>query len=468
MNTLNRLVQLSKVVILAHLLPPAEFGLLGIGFLVLAVFEHFSQLGIDHALIQRKEESVDEYLDTTWILQIARGALLATVMFLVAPYAAGWFGEPRATDVIRVLGLGPLLLGLKNPGVVYFRKNLQFHRRFVQILSGTFVNFFVAVGLGVLLGNVWALVAGTVAGNLTSLAASYVLHDYRPRLRFDLGRAGELVDYGKWIFGSSVTQFLTRQGDDVFVGWLLGATPLAFYQMAYRFSNAPATELTSVVNSVTFPSLSGVQDDHQKLRAGYFRTLRLTSFLALPAAVGVAVVAPTFVRALLGDQWLPTVPVMQALAVWGAFRAVDANNGPVYYTLSRPDIDLRLGVVRIALIGVAIYPAAVRFDLLGVAAVITAAAVIVTPVGVYYALGLIDASAVRYLQTVLYPAVGSLVMGVVVWRLQDTLAIGSAILELAVLVACGAAVYALYTLLAVRLFEYRIDGELRTIGKSLR
>lgn len=468
MNTMNRLIQLTKVVILARLLPPEEFGILGIGFLVLAVFEHFSQLGIDQALIQRQEERVDDYLDTTWLLQIARGALLTTTVFFVAPIAASWFGEPRATDVIRVLGVGPLLLGLMNPGIVYFRKDLQYHRRFLQILSGTIVNFFVAVGLGVLLGNVWALVAGTVAGNVTSITVSYVLHDYRPRLQFDLERASELVDYGKWIFGSSIMQFLSRQGDDIFVGWFLGATPLAFYQMGYRFSNAPATELTSVVNSVAFPSFSGVQDDMRKLRRGYFRTLRLTTFLALPASIGIAVVAPTFVRALLGTAWLSTVPIMQALAIWGAFRALDANNGPVFYTVSRPDIDMKLGVLRIVLIGLMIYPAAEWFGLLGVAAVITGAAVVVTPLGAYRALRLIEGSPIHYLQTLLPPAVGSAIMGATVWSVQEKMSVGSAALELVVLVGVGIAVYVLYTGTAVRLFEYRIENELRTIFRSLR
>jgi len=468
MNTTNRLIQLVKVAILARLLPPEEFGILGIGFLVLAAFKNFSQLGIDQALIQRQENQVDEYLNTTWGLQIARGALLTGVMFVTAPVAASWFGEPRATDVIRVLSVGPLLLGFKNPGIVYFEKNLQFHRRFVQVLSGTTVNFSVAVVLGFLLGNVWALVAGSVAGNVTSLVASYALHGYRPRPSFDLERARELIDYGKWIFGASITAFLTRQGDDVFVGWFLGATPLAFYQMAYRFSNAPATELTSVVSRVAFPSYSEVQDDDRKLRTGYFRTLRLTTFLAVPAAVGIAVVAPTFVRALLGTEWLPTIPIMQALAAWGALRALGANNRPAYNALSRPDINMKLGIVRIALIAIAIYPAADRFGLLGVATTIVAASAVVTPIGAYVALQLINGTVSRYLRTLTPPVVGSAVMGIVVWGMQESATVESPLLELPVLVAAGIAVYAAFTVVAMWLFDYRINNELEAIVQSLR
>lgn len=467
-NTLNRIIQLAKVAVLAQLLPPKEFGILGVGFLVLAVFEHFSQLGIDQALIQRQEENVDEYLDTTWVLQILRGLVLSGTVFLVAPYAASWFGEPRATNVIRALGVGPLLLGLKNPGVVYFRKGLQFHRRFLQRLSGTVVNFVTAVSLGVLLGNVWALVAGTVAGNVVSLVVSYLLHGYRPRPRFDLERARELVDYGKWVFGSAITRFLKNQGDDVFVGWFLGATPLAFYQMAYRFSNAPSTELTSVITTVTFPSLSQVQDDYRKLRTGYFRTVRFGVFLALPAAAGIALVAPAFVRVLLGEAWLPTVPVMQLLAALGAIRVINSGNGSVFNTLSRPDIGMKLSAVQVVIIAVGIYPAANAFGVLGVGALVVVAVGTVGPIGTYIALRMIDGSVIRYLRTLAHPVVGSAVMSGVLLLIQREVAFPSAAVELLALIVVGAVSYALYSVVAIRLLDYGIRADLDTILRSFR
>lgn len=467
-NSVNRAIQLAKVAILAHLLPPEEFGILGIGFLSLAVFEHFSQLGVNAALIQQEEENVDTYLNTTWVLQIARGLLLTTTIFVLAPYFASWFGEPRATNVIRVLGVGPLLLGLKNPGVVYFRKALQFHLRFVQILSGTVVNFLVAVVLGVLLGNVWALVGGTVAGNIVSVIVSFLLHEYRPSIDFDRDLALELADFGKWVFGGSITRFIQNQGDDIFVGWLLGATPLAFYQMAYRFSNAPATELTSVINKVAFPSLSQVQDDSQKLRNGYFRTLRFSVFLAFPAAAGIALVAPSFVRVFFGADWIPMVPVLQALAVWGAIRALGSSNGPVFYTLSRPDIGLKLTLVRIFLIAVVIYPAAKRFELIGVAGTIIIAGTVVAPFAAFITLRLIDSSIRRYLRSVAHPLIGTVMMSTVLLALGRTVPFHSALLKLVVSVTSGMTIYFLYIYFSISVFDYRLENDFRSILRSFK
>jgi len=468
LNSLNRIIQLAKVTILAQLLPPKEFGILGIGFLTLAVFESFSQLGISAALIQRENENVDKYLNTSWLLQILRGIIITTTIILIAPHIASWFREPRATNVIRALSVGPILLGLKNPGAVYFRKNLQFHLRFAQIMSGTVVNFCIAVAFGLLLGNVWALVAGSIIGNCTSVIVSYVLHGYRPRLEFDLELARELVDFGKWVFGSSIVGFLQNQGDDIFVGWFLGATPLAFYQMAYRFSNAPATELSDVINKVTFPSLSQVQEDYEKLRNGYFRTLRFSVFLALPAATGIILVAPAFVKVFLGTAWLSTVPLMQALAVWGGLRALDSTNFSVLYAISRPDIVLKLKVIRVVLIGIGIYFAAVQFGLLGVATVLIIAAGLVAPLGIAITLRLINASVDRCLRNLMHPILGSIHMAGLLLLVKDTILFPSEVIKLIFLIILGALTYLTYTQVAVSLFDYKIGSDFDEIVSSVR
>lgn len=463
LNSLNRLVQLSKVAILAQLLPPKEFGILGIGFLTLAVFESFSQLGIDEALIQQEEEDVDRYLDTSWMLQITRGMLLVSLIFLLAPSVAVWFGEPRATNVIRALGIGPLLLGLKNPGVVYFRKNLQFHRRFVQIMSGTVVNFCIAVALGVLLGNVWALVAGSVAGNITSVIVSYRLHSYRPGLNFEADLARELIHFGKWMFGGAIVVFLQNQGDDIFVGWFLGATTLAFYQMAYRFSNAPATELTSVINQVAFPSLSRVQNNYDKLRTGYFRTLRFSVFLAFPAAAGIALVAPAFVKVFLGNAWLPTVPVMQALAVWGALRSLRATNAPALYTISRPDVVFKMHLLRVLVIALGIYFAADWYGMLGVAAVLIVAALLVAPIEILVTVRLIEGSTLRYLGNILHPLVGTAMMSGVLFGVTEIVEFQLAVIELVSLIVLGFLTYMVYMAIVVTVADYGIRDDIAAI-----
>ncbi|GAI54637.1 unnamed protein product, partial [marine sediment metagenome] len=195
--------------------------------------------------------------------------------------------------------------GFVNIGVLYFQKELEFNKQFIYRASGTLADFVVAVAAVLILKSVWALVFGLLAGNFVRLIVSYLVHPYRPHFKLDLAKTKELFGFGKWILGSSILVFLITQGDDIFVGKLLGITFLGFYQMAYRISNAPATEITHVISQVTFPAYSKLQDNLPGLREGYLKTLQLTAFISIPLAGGIFILAPEFTTIFLGDKWMP-------------------------------------------------------------------------------------------------------------------------------------------------------------------
>jgi PST family polysaccharide transporter/lipopolysaccharide exporter len=152
----SRFLQILMLIVLARLLAPRQFGLVGIALISLSATRNFSNIGLKTALIQHRDEDVDAYLDTAWCLEAARGALIFGVLFLAAPVIAGVFDEPSATPLIRVIGLGPLLFGLRNPGVIYFRKDLEFHKEFVYKVSGGSAQFFVGVGYALVSQTAWA------------------------------------------------------------------------------------------------------------------------------------------------------------------------------------------------------------------------------------------------------------------------------------------------------------------------
>jgi O-antigen/teichoic acid export membrane protein len=463
-NVGDRVLQLLSIVVLARLLSPAAFGLLGIALLTLAALEQFSKLGFDEALIQHREENVDEYLNTAWVMKIARGLLITVVAFVAAPSLAAFFGEPRTEPLIRVIGLSPLLMGLQNPAVVYFRKNLDFHKEFVYKIGGRVVDVVVAVAFAFVYRNVWALAAGLLASRLTMLVLSYVIHEYRPRVSFDLGFGREMFGFGKWLFLSSVLMFLYGQGDDAFVGWFFGASALGFYQIAYRFSNAPASEITNVIARVAFPTFSKVQDDTRRLREGYFRSVQLSSVVAFPMAAGIAAVAPQFVPAVLGSGWGPTVPLIQVLALWGGVRAFGSNVGAVFKAVGRPDYDTKLQFLKVLIIVVLIFPAAERFGVLGVAYVIVGNSVIIQPLSVYLVLSVVEGRLSRLLSLVAYPLLGSAAMAAVVTGTDAYLFSGTGILQLVTLVLVGVVSYVSLMLL----FERSTGFEFRALYHSFR
>lgn len=463
----GRTLQLVKLVILARLLSPADFGLMGVALVSLAALQEFSKLGFNEALIHRKETDVDRYLNTAWTVKLARGVVLSGLLFVLAPAIASFFEMPQARDVVRGLAVLPVLVGLRNPGLVYFSKDLEFHKRFAFDFTGNLTNFAGTIGFALIYPSVWALVFGNVVQDLVKAVISYWLHGYRPLPEFDLGLARELFGYGRWILGSGILVFLINQGDDIFVGWLLGASALGFYQVAYRFSNSPATEVTHVISSVTFPAYSRIQDDVVKLRRGYFKTLQLTTILSFPMAFGIVVVAPIFVSVFLGAQWIPMVVVLQLLAVWGLVRSIGATLYPVFQAVGRPDYSTKLQALKLVLIGIFIYPATEAWGINGTAAVLIGAALIENPIADYLAIRQIEGSVSEFVRLLAYPAVGSLVMALGVLVVRDNVAPRS-IPGFGLLVITGIGIYAGFLFAADSRLGYDVRGIWKTIAGAIR
>ena len=448
-NVVDKLLQLGKLIALAALIAPEAFGLLGISLLVLVVLRQATEFGFDAALIQQREENVDAYLNTAWTMRFLQGVALAAVAYAAAPLIATGFSEPRVTPLLRALALSPLILGLRNPAAVYFKKNLEFHKQFVYRISGTVFDVVVAVAFGLVYGSVWALVVGKLAGDATRAVVSYLIDGYRPWPEFQLDFAREMFGYGKWVLGSGLVIIALNRGDDAFVGWFLGATALGFYQLAYQFSNAPATEISHVISKVTFPTYSKVQDDVATLRNGFFTTVQLAALVAIPASVGILVITPTFVRAFFRPQYYPMIPVMQVLAVYGLGRSMGTLVGPLFNAIGRPDIGMKLSTLKLLLVALLIYPATARWGVVGTAVAIIGASVVANPLGTYVAVRKVEGSLVTYLGLLAYPLAGSAAMGLAVVGVERSLGLGP-LVEFPLLVAVGVATYAVVMFLLER------------------
>jgi len=460
-NIGDRLLQIVLLVVLARLLDPADFGLMGIALLTVNGLKKLSELGIDAALIHQQEDNIDRYLNTAWCLQILRGLLLAGITFLSAPYVASFFGEPRAAGVLQVISIAPLLLDLRNPGIVYFQKSLEFHKEFIYKMSGSVAYFCVALTYALVRPTVWALVFGYIASDAVRFIISYFLHEHRPWPEFDLSSARELISYGKWITGNSIVVFLFLQGDDAVVGWLLGATALGFYQLSYRLSNAPATEVTSVVSSVVFPAYAQLQNDDDKLRQAFVKTFKVITLISFPAAIGISVVTPAFIQVFLGDDWTPMTTVMQILAIWGLLRAFAATSSPLWKAIGRPDYVMKLGTIKIALLAVLFYPATTQYGIEGTALVLVGTYVFVQwPIGVHLTVKPIGMTYTHYLRILAYPLAASIAMGLIIVLAQRSLDVQPTV-EFFLSIIIGVVSYVLAVVALEAVFEWGITRDIK-------
>lgn len=465
---LSRFLQILMLIMLARILAPRDFGLMGVALVTLGATKKFTNIGLNAALIHGKADDVDEYLDTTWCLEAGRGLLIAGVLFVAAPVIASFFQEPQVTALIRVIAIGPFLHGLRNPGVVYFQKDLEFHKEFVYQVSGGIAQVVVGVGYALYWPTVWALVFGFLAADAAKFLVSYLVHSYRPWPAVDREAAIDLIDYGKWITGSSIIYFLYSQGDDAFVGWFLSATALGFYQYAYRIADAPATEISEVVSSVAFPAFSQIQEDPVTLQNAVLTTTRVTSFVTIPMALGIVLVAPSFVPVVLGPAWRPMVLTMQLLALFGMIHAVTRFFGSFWKAIGRPDVVAKLGLLRVLCIAVLIWPLTARWGIEGTALTVVGVYIVpMVPLEVYLLSREISVKPVEIYRHYAFPLGAGLVMFLSLRYVRPILSLPPSV-ELVSFIPAGVGVYLVSVVVLERQFDWGIKRDIRRVVSGVR
>ena len=461
-----RALGMARTIVLARVLAPDDFGLFGIALLALSTLQAFSETGLSAALVQRKGDT-KPYLDTAWTVQLIRGIALAAIVVLAAPYVGAFFAAPAATPLLRVLALSLLVQGFTNVAVVYFQKELEFHKQFALYFTSAAVELIVAVSAAILLRSAWALIFGSLAGQLASTSMSYVVSPYRPRIAVEGSKIRELLGFGKWILGSTVLMFLVTQGDRAFVGKLLGVTALGLYQLAYRISNMPATEITHVITQVAFPTYSKLQDELDRLRRAYLRVLQLTAYVSTPVAVLIFVLAGDVTSLLLGEKWMPMVPALRILVVAGYLRSLQATTGPAFMGLGRADIDTKAQMIRLLVLATALYPFAVWWGVEGAAAavVLSTFACLVWSVGKAIQMGVCGTKAL--VKAVSVPAANAALMASATYFCGSRL--GSyGMVQLTSLAGAAVLVYAGATLLLDRFSGYAARSLVRGSCAALR
>lgn len=460
LRIINRGLGFIRTIILARLLSPEDFGLLGIAMLAISTLETFSQTGFQLALVQKKDD-IKAYLDTAWTVSVIRGIILFFILFVSAPIVAEFFNSPQASLVIRVIGLSTLFSGFRNIAILYFQKELEFNKQFYYEFTATFVDLCVALILACLLRNVWALVWGGLASNLVRLFLSYALHPYRPRIQFRKKKFQELFAFGKWAVGSGILVFLITNGDDIFVGKMLGTIALGYYQMAYLLSNLPATEIAQVVSMVTFPAYSKLQNDLSKLKDAYLKVLQLTALVSIPFAGLIFVFAADFTKIFLGQKWMPINPIMYVLVFAGSLRAFAVTSGLLFYAVGKPKIDTKLQLVRLAVLSFLIYPATIKFGIIGLSAAVLLS-VFISNIGFsLMTIKMINCRLSEFGERLLFPVVNTTIAALIILGLKNR--VGNGLESNLVLAILMLILYAILTYICDKLFHLRVQEFLRDL-----
>lgn len=462
----SRCLSLATTVILARLLVPGDFGLMGIALLAMGTIETFSQLGLEGALVQKKGE-IKEYLDTAWIALIIRGIMISAILYFFASLWGRFFNAPELTNIIKIIAFVPLINGVTNIGVVYFQKDLEFKKKFLFRIGGSLIGTFVTLYLAFLLQNVWALVYGALAGSLGQSILSYLLHPYRPKFRFDWEKAQALFDFGKWLFILSIIVFLVTSIDNGVVGKVLGITMLGFYAMAYKFSNFPCTEIAHVVSQVSFPAYSKLQDNLHKLREAYLRVLQIVTFISIPLSGGIFIFAGELTKFFLGEKWMPMVSAMKVLCIFGAVRSIQNTFGALFNGIGKPEMGVEIGTMQLILLTTLIFPFTTKWGIVGTAWAVSSSVVFSCIFGMRKIHRLLKFGYITFLKIVSFPIISVLILYLIIWVVRQQPFYESSLNWFFILLAISVSIYSLAVYFLNKIMKTELGDLIGLIFKSI-
>jgi PST family polysaccharide transporter len=324
----ERLLDFLAIVVLARLLAPDDFGLVAIAASFATIVEGLSALDVDKALIRTREDDEALY-DTAWTLSALRGVVAGAVMI----GAAALMTDARMAAVLRVLALAPVLNGLRNPRFVTFERELIYSRLALLTVGGKIFSVAVMLAVAAVSRSYWALVLGQMVYSLVTMLLSYAVRPHWPRP--SLARVGPLLAFSGWLSLTSAVTSLSMETDKLIVGGFLGVRDAGLYFMTQRVGVLPTQELLSPLQRLLFPAFSEVVADAGRLRRAVLESVNVLGALALPAGFGFAFVARDFVRLVLGESWMPIVPLLQVFAPYLGVRSTLSMALPCVLALGR-------------------------------------------------------------------------------------------------------------------------------------
>lgn len=314
-----RFIGLISTMILARILAPEDFGLIAMVMLAYGMLETLSYATVDLALMRAGNDTRAHY-DTAWTIQVMQGTFLTACLLLSAPWVASYFSEPRAFAVMMWVAPRAFIDGLQNIGVVAFRKELDFAKEFRYTLYNKLLNFVVVVSAALWFRNYWALVFGALLASAVSVAVSYAMHPYRPRL--SLAKAGEIWSFSQWLMVSRVGSFLNRKCDEFVVGGAAGSAAMGNYHVANELATLPSNELVMPMRRAMFPVLTKISHQQDAFIEAVTSSFSAVAAMCLFVSVCLMLVAPELVSVVLGAKWHEAAPLIRWLALFGGFSAL--------------------------------------------------------------------------------------------------------------------------------------------------
>lgn len=348
-------------IILARLLSPREFGLIGMITVFIAVSESFINSGFSSALI-RKKDCTDTDYSTVFYFNLVTGAIFYLLLFISAPAISGFFNEPELKAVLQVMGIVLIIDSFTIIQRTILTKRIDFKLQAkISVIAST-VSGIVAIIMAFSGFGVWALVAQRVINQGLNSLFLWIWNRWKPLLVFSIKTFKELFGFGSKLLLSGLIDTIYRNVYYLIIGKFFSAQELGFYSRADGFKNLPSQNLNTIVSRVTYPVLSSIQDDIPRLRDNYQKLIRTIMFITFILMLGMAAVAEPMIHTLIGAKWEPAIIYLQMLCFVGMMYPLQALNLNMLQVQGRSDLFLKLEVIK-KIIGIPIIVIGIFFGI---------------------------------------------------------------------------------------------------------
>lgn len=330
--------------VLARLLTPDDFGLIGMVIAVTGFAEHIKSMGLSTVTIQRRTISQEQLSFLFWV-NLALGLGVAVTVASAAPLITAFYSRPELTPVTIALSTSFVFGGLAAQHLALLSRSMRFGSLAVLEVSVISLGTLAAIGAALLGAGYWSLVVLHISQALFRAVIAVAMSRWRPSRPSVPEGAWEMLKFGANLSGFELLNYVARNADNVLIGRYLGAAPLGIYSKAYGLLLLPIQQIQGPAQRVAIPTLSRLQDAPERFRDYFLTGLRAVAFVTIPGLALLAVSAEEIVLIVLGDQWTAAVPVFRTLAIAGLAQALLHSNGWMYVSLGRARRQLAWSVI---------------------------------------------------------------------------------------------------------------------------
>lgn len=349
--------------ILARLLSPDAYGVIGMLTVFLCVVQVFIDCGFSQALIAKQDRTQTDF-STEFYFNIGVGLIGYCLLFISAPFIADFYNMPLLTSVLRVVGLGVIINSLCVVQSAQFSIRLDFK---TPAKIGVSTNLFSGV-VGIILAyygwGVWALVFQQLASGILYGILVWILAKWRPTFEFSKDSFKYLWNYGSKILASSLIQQVYDNLYPLVIGKFFSARQLGLYSRAQGFATLPSSNVSGILGSVTFPILSKINNDTPRLMRIYRQMIKTAAFIVFPLMLGLFAISNPLVKVLLNRQWYDCILILQLLCCALLWQPISAINLSILKVIGRTDILLKLEIIK-RVAGIVSIVCSVPFGIIG-------------------------------------------------------------------------------------------------------